>query len=365
MIFIDFITQLFSSFTLHISIRRLVLDFFFRAFVMMKNVLCIFRVDLITHNLFCNCKLYHFRPNRDLASNELTEIQKGGLLNLTALTKLSLANNSIESIGSSCWEFSQKIQHLDLAGNRLANLSVNTFEHLSKLKQLDLRHNAIATIAGGTFNTTPNLHTLDLGHNQISWTIEDMHGPFAPLKLLDRLNLNDNEIKSVNQHAFAGLKALTWLDLTNNNLTSVQFNAFETKTTPQLKHLQINSNDLICDCNMLWFFTWLRKVSGIRRAQAVTMNYGGEGAAKRFGNGDKNDARCAYPATLRGKRLLELHKNNLTCSKKRLLCYSSIYFILFFSILSLFSAWHRCSLQKIENANAMARGADNDIYLSI
>lgn len=233
---------------------------------------------------------------------------------MITLTKLSLANNSIDTIGSSCWEFTQKISHLDLSGNRLTNLTAETLELLIKLKHLELRHNAIAAIASGTFNATPNLQILDLGHNKISWTIEDMHGPFSPLRSLDRLNLNDNEIKSVNQYAFASLKSLVWLDLTNNNITSVQFNAFEAKNTPKLKHLQINSSELICDCNMLGFFTWLRKVSGIRRVQAVTMNYS-EGVANRFGNGDKNDARCAYPASLRGKRLLELHKNNLTCSK--------------------------------------------------
>lgn len=236
------------------------------------------------------------------------------MLNITTLAKLTLANNSITSLEPGCWEFTQKINHLDLSGNQLTNLSSESLEYLSKLKHLDLRQNAISTITSGTFNVTPNLQTLDLSYNQISWTIEDMYAPFLPLKSLDRLNLNDNQIKSITSHSFLGLKSLTWLDLANNNVTSLQFNAFETKTTPLLKNLQINSNDLICDCNMLWFFMWLRRTSGVRRSQGVTINYNENNAQNRFAN-NKIDATCAYPMALKGKKLLELHKNNFTCSK--------------------------------------------------
>ncbi|XP_031617130.1 leucine-rich repeats and immunoglobulin-like domains protein 2 isoform X2 [Contarinia nasturtii] len=235
----------------------------------------------------------------DLANNHLTKIEKGGLLNITALSKLNLSNNSIQSIGKDCWEFTQRITHLDLSENQLSEINAGSFDKLSKLKILDLRANRIATI--GAMNATYNLVSLDLSHNFISATIEDSFGPFASLTKLDTFNLNNNNIKAINKNAFLGLSNLTQLDLSNNNITTIQDGAFDQRSTPSLQHLDINSTELICDCHALWFYFWAKN----------TQSFGGK---KQSGERKNSiDLRCAFPFSLRNKRFLQLHKDNLTC----------------------------------------------------
>lgn len=130
----------------------------------------------------------------------------------------------------------------------------------------------------------------DLSHNQISWTIEDMNAPFSVLSRLDRLYLGENQIKSVNKNAFVGLTALTYLDMTANNITTMQLDAFA--KLPALKELMLNTTNLLCDCNMLWFYNWLET------------SYSQEVAAI-----------CAYPSTLRGRSVQSLSKSNFTCNE--------------------------------------------------
>lgn len=249
-------------------------------------------------------------------------LEKGGLLNITSLTKLILANNSIHTIGKNCWEFTQRITQLDLSDNRLSEITIGTFDMLSKLRELNLRGNRISSIGSGALNATYNLESLDLSSNSISATIEDSYGPFAALTQLDYFNVNDNHIKAINKNAFLGLISLTRLDLSRNNITTIQDGAFDQRTLPQLQYLDINSTDLICDCHLKWFYFWAKNIqpSGNKKAAGI-------------------DVRCAFPFSLRNKRLLQLHKDNLTCCKFHKL--ESI--AIFFSnvILMIFFSFHR------------------------
>lgn len=212
------------------------------------------------------------------------------------LSKLNLANNSIHTIGKNCWEFTQKIVNLDLSSNRLTDITQNTFESLALLKHLDLHANSISTITPGAFNGTQMLQTIDLSENRISWTIEDTFGPFSSLLMLHTFLLNDNHIKTINKNAFLGLQSLNHLDLRKNNITTIHDGAFGARTTPALSKLLLNSTDLICDCNLSGFYRWITE-------SKVAMQR------------DLADVRCAYPANLRGLRLLLLPKNNFTCRK--------------------------------------------------
>lgn len=239
-----------------------------------------------------------------MANNQLSEIQKGGLLNITALTKLNLSNNSIHTIGENCWEFTQKIIDLDLSQNLLTEINAGTFEMLTKLQVLNLSENRISTISTGAMNATYNLEQLDLSFNRISSAIEDTNGfgPFAPLTKLDSLYLNVNYIKTISKNAFLGLKSLKSLDLRSNNITTIQNKSFDLKTTPKLRHLLMNSTDLICDCKLLSFYLWAKDAAVSGKKQS-----------------DRNelfDVRCAYPYNLHGERLMQLHNDNFTCSRK-------------------------------------------------
>ncbi|XP_058056425.1 leucine-rich repeats and immunoglobulin-like domains protein 3 [Anopheles bellator] len=225
----------------------------------------------------------------ELNNNTIRSIRKGGLFNLTSLTTLALARNAIVEIEHSGWEFTPKLVSLDLSYNQLRSLDRYTFEELSGLKTLLLQGNSIAAIGEGTFNETRALETLYLNENRISWTIEDMRGPFLGLGKLERLYLNANEIKSVSRNAFLGLKSLTQLELSQNNISSIQNNAF--KDTVRLKNLIMNSTNLLCDCNLAWFYHWIKE-----RKEVFQI-----------------DAECIYPIWLRNRLIRDLHAANFSC----------------------------------------------------
>ncbi|XP_021702392.1 leucine-rich repeats and immunoglobulin-like domains protein 3 isoform X2 [Aedes aegypti] len=225
----------------------------------------------------------------ELNNNSITSIRKGGLFNLTSLTNLALSRNAIVEIEQDGWEFAPRLFTLDLSYNRLESLDKYTFEELSQLKTLNLESNQISAIGEGTFNNTKSLEVLYLGMNKISWTIEDMRGPFYGLSKLERLYLNSNEIKSVSRNAFIGLKSLLLLELSQNNISSIQSNAF--KDTIRLKTLIMNSTNLLCDCNLVWFYHWMKERKDVFQL----------------------DAECSYPIWLRGQLIRELSASNFSC----------------------------------------------------
>ncbi|XP_049549390.1 leucine-rich repeats and immunoglobulin-like domains protein 3 [Anopheles darlingi] len=225
----------------------------------------------------------------ELNNNSIRTIRKGGLFNLTSLGTLALARNEIAEIEHSGWEFTPKLISLDLSYNQLKSLDRYTFEELSSLKTLQLQGNSIAAIGEGTFNETRSLESLNLNENRISWTIEDMRGPFLGLSKLERLYLSANEIKSVSRNAFLGLKSLTLLELSQNNISSIQNNAF--KDTVRLGNLIMNSTNLLCDCNLVWFYHWIRERKDVFQI----------------------DAECSYPLWLHKRLIRELHPSNFSC----------------------------------------------------
>ncbi|XP_055596069.1 leucine-rich repeats and immunoglobulin-like domains protein 2 [Uranotaenia lowii] len=225
----------------------------------------------------------------ELNNNSITSIRKGGLFNLTSLTNLALSKNAISEIEQDGWEFAPRLVTLDLSHNRLESLDKNTFEELSQLRSLNLEGNQISAIGEGTFNSSKNLEELNLGFNRISWTIEDMRGPFFGLAKLEKLYLNSNEIKSVSRNAFIGLKSLTLLELSQNNISSIQSNAF--KDTVRLTNLIMNSTNLLCDCNLAWFYAWIKERQDIFQL----------------------DAECSYPIWLRGQLIRSLSASNFSC----------------------------------------------------
>ena len=84
---------------------------------------------------------------------------------------------------------------------------------------LDLEWNQITSIESGDFAGFPNLQWLELRLSQIT-SIESID--FAGLDGLTQLALNNNQITSIESGDFAGLSNLTELSLNNNQITSIE-----------------------------------------------------------------------------------------------------------------------------------------------
>ena len=134
----------------------------------------------------------------------------------------------------------------------------------------------------------PLLRHLQLDGNELSHTVEDTAAPFKHLKMLEKLGLARNSIKSVGNQALLGLEALESLDLTENVISTLQENPFS--HLPRLHNLLLNSSSLLCDCNLRWLpqFALLTDLEGIT-------------------------AECAHPEALKGQPVVAIQPEFFTC----------------------------------------------------
>lgn len=98
---------------------------------------------------------------------------------------------------------------------------------------------------------------------------------------LEHLGLANNEIHSIPADSFNLPLTLRTLDLAGNPITSIDQKAFG----PSLRTLFLNTTSLLCDCNLAWFGPWLQR-TGLEDTI--------------------DEAKCAFPAALSGRNLLDL-----------------------------------------------------------
>ncbi|XP_050314438.1 leucine-rich repeats and immunoglobulin-like domains protein 3 [Anthonomus grandis grandis] len=225
----------------------------------------------------------------NLDNNHVTVITKGWLYGLNSLNRLSLSHNWINQIHKDAWEFCSNLTMLNLSYNKLDFIREETFKSLNNLQKLVLSNNKIANIMDNSFVHLPKLKKLYLNYNKISWMIEDSKGVFQGMGELDKIYLVGNNIKSINSDAFLGLRNVTYINLAENNITSIHNNTFV--KVPQLKQLIINSQSMLCDCNLKWFLEWIK--------------------SKKF----DVQASCVYPLALQGQSISAISMANLTCDE--------------------------------------------------
>ena len=144
--------------------------------------------------------------NLHLDHNNVTSINKKWTYGLGNMKKITLSHNQVSSIHRESWEFCESLEDMDLTHNRLHTIDDHSFEDLGALQHLRLSYNRISHISEAAFRRLPHLDTLELSHNKISTTIEDVKGVFGGLDRLSKIDLADNEIKSITRKAFVGLE---------------------------------------------------------------------------------------------------------------------------------------------------------------
>uniref|UniRef100_A0A671KFM2 Leucine-rich repeats and immunoglobulin-like domains protein 2 n=1 Tax=Sinocyclocheilus anshuiensis TaxID=1608454 RepID=A0A671KFM2_9TELE len=196
----------------------------------------------------------------ELEYNNLTELNKGWLYGLHMLRILRVNQNNIGLIRADAWEFSLTLK--DLSFNHLSRLEDWVFSGLSLLQSLNLGDNQITHLGEGVFSSLANIRTLVL---------------------------QNNKIRTITKRAFEGLMELEHLDLSKNGIMSVHPDAF---THLKLKTLDLNTNSLLCDCQLQWLGQWLIDSQFQQSCTAV----------------------CAHPAFLAGSSVLVIKPEEFVCN---------------------------------------------------
>jgi len=218
----------------------------------------------------------------NLVRNLLTDVPTEALLILKNLNQLDLSDNKIKTLqsrnGGRIFEGLDKLDTLAMDHNQLTKLSAGDFEGLPRLTSLSLDYNKISHIDNEAFRGLEgNLQYLSITHNKLNYIPAPS---LRPLHQLITLHLDDNNITRLESHTFSGygehiknlwlqnnhihqipdetfedLHSLEWLKLWNNELEGMSYSLME-PVLDTLKHLDIHSNPLICDCEMRWYKRW-------------------------------------------------------------------------------------------------------------
>uniref|UniRef100_A0A671XZK2 TLR4 interactor with leucine rich repeats n=1 Tax=Sparus aurata TaxID=8175 RepID=A0A671XZK2_SPAAU len=150
---------------------------------------------------------------------------------------LMCTNRGLRAVPKPAARVSEEALVFSLGGNFIGNISAFDFTRYSNLVRLNLQYNQIQTIQPKAFEKLSKLEELYLGHNLLSHIPA---GTFQPLKKLTILYGNNNEMKKITPELFANLDNLVKLRLDGNSLEVLQDSVFKSLTSLHYLHLEYN-----------------------------------------------------------------------------------------------------------------------------
>lgn len=245
-----------------------------------------------------------------LQENNIQTISRGALAQLAMLEELHLDDNSISSVGVEEGAFREAVslkllfltknhlssipiglpadlKELRLDENRIADINEDAFQNVTTLQRLLLDGNLLedGDIAPGTFQDLVNLKELSLARNSLTTP-----PPLLPGTSLTKLNLQENQVDSINVAAFSGLKKLERLDISSNQLQFLPPGVFD--GLRNLRYLNARNNLWRCDCSIKWVIAWLRSLPSLVNVRGFT---------------------CQSPERVRGTVIRELTLDAIDC----------------------------------------------------
>lgn len=232
------------------------------------------------------------------------------------LSTLHITNNRVQFLKTNDFQCAVRIEYLHISKNPLSEIQNNVFAPLKRLGSLTIhpsRHtlkhiHSYAFNASSfqsinlaeayfkfkqqtfdpdnIFNFCPSLYELVLSYNSVpsdSKTTIRMFGTLRRLKKLvllsvgwhslpgdlfhrlvslKSLELGNNKLVSVSlNNPFRYVKGLDFLGLRANKLNTFHKNSFPDNIVHGLKTINLGSNPYICNCNLIWFITWLNNTN--------------------------------------------------------------------------------------------------------
>lgn len=190
----------------------------------------------------------------DLSENKISEIKPRVFVGLEKLDTLTLNHNVIHDLGNGGFEGLNKLASLSLDYNKIHSLGGEAFKGLEEqLQSLSMTNNKLSGLPSLSLRPLHQLTTLHLDDNNITRLEEGAFQGFG--EHIKNLWLQNNHISRIPSSTFDDLHSLEWLKLYNNELTTLHYELME-PVLDTLKHIDIHSNPLVCDCEMRWYKKW-------------------------------------------------------------------------------------------------------------
>ncbi|XP_029028504.1 relaxin receptor 2a isoform X2 [Betta splendens] len=154
------------------------------------------------------------------------------------VTWLSLRSNKIRVLSDFVFSEYSALQRLFLQNNSLQFISEHAFSGLHSLKRLFLSQNLISSLSPGVFGDLHQLEWLMLDHNPLSSLSQDT---FIGLQSLMYLSMVDISLQQLPQPSFCQhMPTLDWLDLEGNQIQTINYSIL--KTCSKLEVLLLMDN---------------------------------------------------------------------------------------------------------------------------
>ncbi|CAF0996746.1 unnamed protein product [Adineta ricciae] len=151
-------------------------------------------------------------------------------------TIVDCSNRNLQVIPS---EIPKNVFKLDLQFNNISIIRKDDFKAFRQLRVLNLQDNQIHTIDTDAFRDLTSLEKLRLNGNKVNHFADGM---FNTLKQLQRLDLSSNRLRAIKTDTFQGLHELTNLQLDHNEISCIEPEAIN--GLKRLEIITLNSNNL-------------------------------------------------------------------------------------------------------------------------
>jgi len=184
----------------------------------------------------------------------MRKIELGASNGLTKLRYLLIYDNEISEIIPGTFESMSRLESLYLVNNSLDHLDRDVFSGLVNLNEINLSRNKLRYLHPDTFLGLQNLKLLHLENNLVLQLPNDRN--FITSYSLLELSVLGCNISSLSVETFANVSALERLDLSDNNLTTVDIDIL--RALAELSRLFLYGNPLQCDCQLQDVWRWCK-----------------------------------------------------------------------------------------------------------
>ncbi|MFM2290491.1 MAG: hypothetical protein RIS29_304, partial [Bacteroidota bacterium] len=170
----------------------------------------------------------------DLFGNSIQEIPDW-FYQFKRLEHLSLKNNILKELPTIVFTL-ENIKYLNIADNQIHEISGHNFKNLMKIEKVDISYNQIMTIPYEKITYTKCMY-LNIKGNKLQKFPKIVSDTYT----LEKLDLSENNISSIDDDAFEGLENLIELDLSFNELQYLPTSIGKLK---KLKRLNLSGNKI-------------------------------------------------------------------------------------------------------------------------
>ncbi|KAM3721412.1 Slit [Dirofilaria immitis] len=232
--------------------------------------------DLAGSNIFGDNITNRYVSLVNLSDNAISSVDSYTFRGLPAVEYFYLHNNAIERIGGDPFRWNVRLRVLDISNFFSSSIS---FTERSRL---------LASTFASSVNEFNDLQELIVRDNGLTEILPDT---FCKLSGLVRLHLSGNKIRKFNVKSGC-LQNLIVLDLSKNELSTLSIRLWE--TLPSLTTIDISSNPLNCDCDIM------QAIKELSKSPTSSLNQG--------------YAICAAPQSRKGQNIFEIP--DFTCKNR-------------------------------------------------